>query len=509
MNRLLANMHIILLCLSSFTAMADSGKDTANLAFYLQKYKIDKINPLIIVAVNANECQPYKIGLDAIRKEIEEQKIEKNVLYLFSGLRQNEVTYYIKNVLKFTTDIYAISDEHFFKTISPSLSSMVIIFSPDGNSSSYRVFDAVNYLKIEKLKINYKLTLADSVILNEKAAPISSRANIYAIDEKRILITDPNYNTVSIYDLDNGKRKYLLEPHYDYEKLFEQYIAKGNDKKAKFAASTHALIKQFEQQEFKIYNVFTVNSKIYITVAIMYPAKVGEDTVLSDYPFLLITDTSFTKQTYIHIPTHSDSCFILLRNPFYVLHDSTMIFTIGRTKAIQNSENRFLAKLNLSEKNAKIKWQGLLNVKLPPVFTENGRYNNFDFNRFFDYKGQLYCYFTNILPFVYNVEDSRIISYPNEFYKSSSIENYFLKSSPFSIETIDYFSFDDLCFVTNENGVYFFSILDAEKNTIKYKVRIPNLDKKMRFSFDNNNLFSLNITPYKVVIYKYKFVAAD
>lgn len=508
MDRLLANIHVTLLCFCVCTSMAVTSKDTANLSFYLKKYKIDKINPLIIVAVNTSECQPYKIGLEAIRKEIEEQKIEKNVVYLFSGLRQNEVPYYIKNVLKFTTTVSAISDEHFFKTVSPSLTSLVVISDTDGAFSSYRVFDAANYLKIEKLKINYRLTLTDSVLMDEKAAPISARASIYTINEKRMLITDPNYNTVSIYDLESGKRKYLLEPHYDYEKLFEQYIAKGNDKKAAFAASTHALIKQFEQQEFKIYNVFTADSKIYITAGIMYPAKIGEDTVLSDYPFLLITDTSFTKQTYIHIPTHNDSCFILLRNPFYVLHDSTMIFTIGRTKAIQNSEDRFLAKLSLSEKDAEIKWQKLLDVKLPSVFMENRRYNNFDFNRFFDYKEQLYCYFTNLLPFAYNTESNHIISYPNEFYKSSTVENYFLKSSPFSIEAVDYVSFDDLSFVTSENGTYFFSILDAEKNTIKYKLRIPGLKGKARFSFDND-LFSLSITPDKVLIYKYEFVSGD
>lgn len=502
--------------------------DSTDLDFYLKKYNLKNINPLIIILINPNQCQKYMIGLDALNKIIDNKQINSNVVYLLAFVREREVNYFLKNEFNISPKGNRfIQDNEFFKTLSPVYTSGVMLLLHGEAPRWYYIADAVHHLEFDTYEISYNLSSSpDSMLIDETGVPISRVAQIKILSDSTMLALDPRYNNLAIYNTKTGKIIRSLKIEYDYLELYKRYFSHGDTSKDSLVNEKRKCISQIDWKEFSLAKLNINSNKIYVSCGIMYADNVSyeydiEDTTivvdttiwLNTYFFILITDFDFSLQNYVYVPEEKLKEYYLDRNKqFCVVNDSIFIFTIGKYEHNKTSELNYLARYKYSKKENTFELDKLLDITIPDYFVKNKINYGFGPNELFLYDNNVYSYFNFLLPFIYNVNDSEEIVYPDTSYKYA---DWYDDPLPFYMFDIASTLTDDLAFVTFEKNKYYLSIIDKKKNdNIKYRKQIPSYYAKAgkftnKFILSNRNLYILKIGHQDSYLYTFQYLNID
>lgn len=492
---------ILLLCVGFiFKIMPVAGQpditpdDSERLSYYLNKYNLPG-KELYIVTVNPDVCIKCRIGIARFNDKVTSSKEKEEVVYLLRGIRESERNYYIDNELSFLSkkDNAFIIDEDFFKLVDPKYqSSLVHIIDYKINSSYY-----INDFSERTVNRENIIFADDSILIDESHAPISIASRYQILDSARFILMDPRYNNLSIYS--DAKLSKTCKISYDYRTLYEKFIS-SDPERINYAVKHRETIKNNHLKELTLGSIHVQGAKVYLTCKILFCNEKPEtrDTVINNYPFLIITDTTFKDQKFAAIPIEG-SYFPRYNNAFGS-DGKEFIFTFMDEG--QEPDKRYLAIYKYNKRKNRLTYKKVLNVKLHPYFTDHKINHMFGPNDIAYIQKVPFFYFNWAIPAVYN-KDTLVYSYPDTSLNSFTYKMWL--GAPLKFELIKFGEWDNstVVFITAEEGKIYASLMNKQSRKIEIKRELDaRIAQKGKYFIYNKRIYILKSGNKNTYMYK-------
>jgi hypothetical protein len=507
MNKLVT--IILFFCFSRLPAQAPG--DTVNLHYFLEKYQITHTDPLLILSINPNECQKYKLAISLFRNKMHGYGVEDHLIYLIKGLRKKEANYFMQNELNLPPDkLNILLDDEFCNFLNRNGPTSVILISKGKIVSSYTIYEAMDKLSFrEDAGESYSCVLKDSVLMEEPGMPFSKITRPRLLDENKMLLLNYRYNSLSVYDITSGKKLKDVDLTYDSRTLYKQISS--NPQAIDFAGRGKSVVSKYNMREMLLDNVIVHNNKVYITCSFLFASREGaKDTVLTSYPFLIITTPAFEQFQFHNLnPAGAHGYYIQPNNNFYVENDSLILFNMIAPSDSMTSKRKlhYLGEFECSGKNEAWKFHQFMPVNLPDYFRINHLNYTYNNNDFLNYDHKLYSYFLEILPWVRAVDGKEKFDLPDSTYIPITAKEWADK------RTIDYITVaaqeipdKRIAFVIRQKDTFELLILDGKNKKTIYRHVLPySCFKDGRVVMTDKLIYVFNPSKDNAYLYRFSF----
>lgn len=338
----------------------------------------------------------------------------------------------------------------------------------------------LGYLEI-KAEETFKLSKAVSIKLNTINYPLSKNCSMTLWKDSLMLIIDPQYPNLFIYNTNTGNQDIIVKLSYNYETLVKKYIS-NNEDTAKFIIANRFQVSDSHYSEFSLQSLFTDGQNIFLTsrIGFSFPNKLDEDGVTVFYEnFIIIIDYTLQNIDFVRLP------YTLLmggqvQGPFntgihFFVNKNENYFLFAMQDISQPSSNiPFLSKVKYNAQEKRFTSAEVLSCKLPKWFEENKMGYNYSNFQFFN-NNEIYVYF-NFLPFVCGLDGKIKLQIPDSSFYSQpkSIENNL--SDCFFLGKISMTKKNEIAYLArSKKDVFYFAVLDPLSKQNEFKVDFEDL----------------------------------
>jgi hypothetical protein len=499
----------IFLYLLTGTAFAQNKQSGTE---FLKKYNLKSDSLLLVYLINPGECSKVRAPLKMIQEKVNGMPVKK--IFLFKGMRQKEVPYYMTKELKENVSAYdaAISDDYFFHYFRPDESSGLIGIQNQETVFNYGIFDAANKIKVKEAP-SYNLNFIDSVHLNETRSPYSKNIQTVSLEPDSIYLLDARYSLLRKVELKTGNEiKYLDFSKY-YKEVYSAFF-NGNKRKMSFAVNHRSEFSKLNMSECNTANICIKNREIYVIVDFLVLEfdslfEYGKDTneVVTYYPFLFRLDGQLNVKSID--PIHLDFTSYSIANSSFQVQGPGDIFleykmknkTFTKPYLIEHKTDpeMFIGEFR-KDKGSRYSFTNKLTKGMPDYFLVNKKTYSYSIGNFIDFGDSLGYYF-NLTPTIYLLNSGRALQINDTSYKSSF--NYKNPFDHFDLKYVYAGSNKNICCLYTKADHLYYCILDKVSGNSIFEQELPKNLRDMPVTNAGENLYFTTVGDTYTTVYKY------
>jgi hypothetical protein len=250
-------------------------------------------------------------------------------------------------------------------------------------------------------------------------------------------------------------------------------------------------------------------NKVFVACTVMFASREGlKDTVLTSYPFLMLSDTGFENIRFVLIQTRGAGSYeVQANNNFFVKNDSEFIFNM---RAPGDSISRaghlyYLGEFHFSCRENKISFTKFAAPELPEYFRKMHLYYAYGMSDFCSYRQKIWSWFMQVLPVVRAIDSDEQFSLPDSSFRKITAGDWQQqKHLELSTAAMHALPDDRLACLLIRGGNYELLILDGKDKHILFQKNLPAVYfKGGRVVMTDKWIYVLN--PEREDVYLYRF----
>jgi hypothetical protein len=480
---------------------------------FLKKYNLHSDSLLLVYLVNPGECSKVRAPIKVIEEKTEGMPVKK--IFLFRGLRQKEVAYYVQNELKEKESQYykALSDDYFFTYFRPEGNTGLIGIKGSEVSFNFEIFEASQKIKVKDAE-EIKLNFTDSVLLNENRSPYSLNIQSVSFKPDTMYILDNRYNSLRKIELNKGNEVDWIDFSKFYREVYNSFFV-GNKWKTAFALKNRPQVLKTGLSECNTSAICTNGDYIYVLANFLIIEfdslfEYGKDTnqITTYYPFIFKIDQHMRlKSVY---PISMDfSAYTIASSNFQLDRSGSLWMEYKMKKKIfvkpylinhQESPEYFIGEFKL--KGSRYVFTNKLLKEMPEYFLSDKKAYSCSIGNFVNFNDSLAYYF-NLLPNIYLLNSGRSLQLNDTTFKSS-----FNYQNPFDHFDLRYAFADknkNICCLYSKADRFYYCVLDKISGSYLFEKELPKTLKGMSVSNTDSEMYFTKVGDANTTVYKYTF----